>query len=243
MTIEEKVFLRKRFDTDAMLKYGFRKTDDGYLYEAAFMDGDFSARVFVTGDGAVYGTVTDIMNGEVYTPLRAENFNGAYVNTVRAAYEELLTELAKHCCRDVLFASDQANRITDRIARMYGVKPDFPWGRSPHENSGTFRHADSGKWFALIMRIRKELLTKDADGTMIDVMNLKIDPDAPSPLREGVYLAYHMNHKSWITVTLDDTLSDDEIMALTEISFRMTATGAKKTNESGSFSVESKSGS
>lgn len=222
MTIEEKVFSRKRFEPEAMLAYGFQRTSDGYTYTADFLNGDFSVQIFVDADSTVKGTVIDNMNGEVYTPLRAENFNGAYVNTVRAAYEELLTELAKHCCRDVLFASDQANRIADRIYRMYGVKPDFPWGRSPHEHSGTFRHADSGKWFALIMHIRKGLLTKDADGTTIDVMNLKIDPNAPSPLCDGVYPAYHMNHKSWITVALDETLSDDAVAALVETSFRMT---------------------
>ena len=126
------------------------------------------------------------------------------------------------------FSSDQANRITERILKTYGVKPDFPWGQSPYDNAGTFRHADSGKWFALIMHIRKGLLTKDADGTMIDVMNLKIDPDAESPLRDGVYPAYHMNHKSWITVTLDDTLSDDEADALIQTSFHMTGKRGRK---------------
>ena len=53
-------------------------------------------------------------------------------------------------------------------------------------------------------------------------MNLKIDPIEGRPEREGVYPAFHMNHKCWITVTLDDTLSDDEVMALTETSFCMT---------------------
>lgn len=221
MTIEEKVFLRKRFVPEAMLAYGFIQTDAGYVYKTDFMNGDFSV-IFTADEHGAAGTVYDNMNGEVYTPLRAERFDGAYVNTVRSAYEELLNTIAEQCCTDVLFVSDQANRMTDRIFTEYGVKPDFPWGRSPHEHSGTFRHADSGKWFALIMHIRKGILTKDADETTIDVMNLKIDPNAPSPLCDGVYPAYHMNHKSWITVALDETLSDDAVAALVETSFRMT---------------------
>lgn len=227
MTIEEKIFQRKRFVPEAMKTLGFRKTDGGYLYEAAFLSGDFSARVFVTDGGAVSGTVIDCMNGEEYAPLRAERFSGAYVNKVRSAYEELLEKIAAACCREVPFASEQANRITDRIFEQYGVKPDFPWGQSPYDNAGTFRHADSGKWFALIMRIRREQLTRDGDKTPVDVMNLKIDPDEPSPLREGVYPAFHMNHRSWISVTLDDTLSDDAVMALLKTSFRMTEGKAK----------------
>lgn len=222
MTIEEKVFGRKRFLPEAMAAFGFRKTDAGSVYETEFMGGDFSVTLIVTENGKVEGTVLDNMNGEVYAPLRAESFNGAYVNEVRSAYEALLNAVAQACCREVPFASDQANRIADRIFAAYGVHPDFPWGRSPYDSAGTFRHADSGKWFALIMNIRRGLLAKNADGTMIDVINLKINPDAESPLKNGVYPAYHMNHKSWITVTLDDTLSDDAVMGLVETSFRMT---------------------
>ena len=227
MTIEEKAFLRKRFLPEALERYGFRKTDAGYVYRTDFMDGDFTAVVAVTEQGEASGTVIDNMNGEEYAPLRSDRFNGAYVNAVRSAYEDLLADIAAHCCRDTLFDTDQANRIADRIFERYGVRPDFPWGQSPYDRAGTFRHADSGKWFALIMRIRRGLLSKDADGRMIDVMNLKIDPNEKSPLQDGVYPAYHMNHKMWITATLDDTLSDDEIMKLVDVSFRMTAGGTK----------------
>lgn len=227
MTIEEKVFLRKRFLPEALTAYGFSKTDAGYVYRADFMDGDFTAVVTVTERGEASGTVIDNMNGEVYAPLRSDRFNGAYVNAVRSAYEDVLAEIAAHCCRDTLFGSDQANRIADRIFTSYGVRPDFPWGQSPHEHSGVFRHAEGGKWFALIMRIRRGLLSRDGDETMTDVVNLKIDPEQGRPELDCVYPAYHMNHKLWITVTLDDTLSDDEVMELIETSRCMTVGKAK----------------
>lgn len=227
MTIEEKVFLRKRFLPEALTAYGFGKTDAGYVYRTDFMDGDFTTVVTVTERGEASGTVIDNMNGEIYAPLRSERFNGAYVNAVRSAYEDVLAEIAAHCCRDTLFGSDQANRIAELVFARYGIKPDFPWGQSPHEHSGVFRHTEGGKWFALIMRIRRGLLSRDADETMTDVVNLKIDPEQGKPELDGVYPAYHMNHKLWITVTLDDTLSDDEVMELIETSRCMTAGKAK----------------
>ena len=227
MTIEEKVFLRKRFLPEALTAYDFIKTDAGFVYRTDFMDGDFTAVVTVTEQGAATGTVIDNMNGEVYAPLRSERFNGAYVNAVRSAYEKLLNDIAAYCCRDTLFDTDQANRVADIIFERYGVEPDFPWGQSPHEHSGVFRHAEGGKWFALIMRIRRGLLTKTEDETMTDVVNLKIDSRQGRPERDGVFPAYHMNHKLWITVTLDDTLSDEKVMELIEISRRMTR-GAKQ---------------
>ena len=221
-TIEEKVFLRKRFLPEALERYGFRKTDAGYVYRTDFMGGDFTAVLTVTAHGEATGTVIDNMNGEEYAPLRSDRFNGAYVNAVRTAYEDVLSDIAAHCCFDTLFETDQANRIADIIFERYGVRPDFPWGQSPHEHSGVFRHAEGGKWFALIMRIRRGLLTKTADETMTDVVNLKIDPERGRPERDGVYPAYHMNHRLWITVTLDDTLSDEEVMELVETSRRKT---------------------
>ncbi len=231
MTIEEKVFLRKRFLPEALTAYGFTKTDAGYAYRADFMDGDFTAVVTVTERGEATGTVIDNMNGEAYAPLRSERFSGAYVNAVRSAYEDVLSGIAAHCCRDTLFDSDQANRIADAIYARYGVRPDFPWGQSPHEHSGVFRHAEGGKWFALIMRIRRGLLSRDTDETMIDVMNLKIDPEQERPSKEGIYPAYHMNHRLWITVALDGTLSDGDLMELVGTSFRMTGEKRKKAEE------------
>ncbi|MBR6039021.1 MAG: MmcQ/YjbR family DNA-binding protein [Clostridia bacterium] len=228
MTIEEKAFLRKRFLPEVLTAYGFLKTDAGFVYRTDFMDGDFTAVLTVTASGEATGTVIDNMNGEEYAPLRSERFNGAYVNAVRSAYEDVLAGIAAHCCRDTLFDTDQANRIADAIYETYGVRPDFPWGQNPHEHSGVFRHAEGGKWFALTMRIRRGLLTKEADETMTDVVNLKIDPQLGRPMRDGVYPAYHMNHKLWITVTLDDTLPDDEVMELVETSRRVTGGKAEQ---------------
>ena len=214
-----------------MQRYGFQRTEDRYVYRTDFMGGEFSAILTVTSKGEAHGIVIDRMNNEEYLQLRMERFDGAYVNTVRGAYEDVLKTVASACCTDVLFASDQANRITERIRCAYGVVPDFPWGQSPHDNSGVFRHTDSQKWFALIMNIPTKTLLKNSDPTPIDVVNLKIDPPDGPKLQEqmGIYPAYHMNHKSWITVMLNDCLSDDAVMALIETSYRLTESQPKKT--------------
>ena len=38
MTIEEKVFERKKFISKKLLQYGFCKVDDGYEYKTDFMN-------------------------------------------------------------------------------------------------------------------------------------------------------------------------------------------------------------
>lgn len=224
MDIEQKVFSRKRFIAEQMIEYGFVKKDGGYRYEGSFMNGDFSATLTVTDKGEITGKITDNMNGEEYRPLRIDSFQGAFVNSARAAYEEWLGQIAAKCCKDVLFASDQANRIAGQIADCFGVEPDYPWEQSQYQSYGVFRHADNSKWFALIMNIKRHALLKNGDGNTVDVINLKVDPAKIDKLTEqaGVFPAYHMNRKYWISVSLDDSLNDDDVMSLVGESFKLT---------------------
>ena len=236
MTIEQKVFSRKRFDKEKMAAQGFISDNDRRILKRDFMDGDFSATITVGDDGTVSGIVTDNMNDEEYAPLRMEYFSGAYVNTVRAAYEKLLNEIAEACCVDVLFASDQSNRIAEDIVKLFDVQPDFPWDEGRYKGYGVFRHKDSKKWFALIMNIDRRLLYaednkpdanetgNDSEDPTADVINLKVDEEKRNELhrRKGIWPAYHMNHAKWISVMLDDTLTDRDVIDLVEESYRLT---------------------
>ena len=133
--------------------------------------------------------------------------------------------MRRPCCQDVLFASDQANRLTQCILERFQVEPDFPWEKEArYQAYGVFRHASNRKWFALIMRVKCAVLDKDGNPALVDVINLKIPPEHGEALLQlpGVYPAYHMNHKTWISVVLDDTQTDEAIMAWIEGSYRLT---------------------
>ena len=233
MTIEQKVFSRKRFNTKRLADYGFINKDACYSLSKEFLDGDFTAEIRVYENGTVTGRVMDNMVDEEYIPLRMPNYAGAFVGSVRAAYEELLRDIAATCCSDVTFVSDQSNRIAAAILDKYGVEPDFPWEDEKYGPSGVFRHGSNNKWFGLIMNIDRRLLDKDVDEEAVDVLNLKADENKTSALHRirGIYPAYHMNHSKWISVTLDDTLEDRDVMDLVDESFRLTAGAAKPMNE------------
>lgn len=224
MSIEEKAFSRKRFVVESMISFGFDKTEGGYRFEGDFMDGDFSAILTVSDKGEVSGTVIDNMNGDEYKQLRIDSFQGAYVNSVRSAYEEWLGRIVAACCKGVLFASDQANRIAERIADDFDVTPDYPWEQSQYQSYGVFRHTDNSKWFALIMNVKRHVLLKNGDENTVDIINLKADSERIEELTEnnGIYQAYHMSHKYWISVSLDDSLTDDDVMMLVKDSFNLT---------------------
>lgn len=233
MLIEDKIFLRRRALKQELLKYGFTERDGCLIYEADLMDGDFHAVVTVDQNGRFSGTVIDVMNDEEYIQLRNPNYNGAYVGSVRESYEELLNDIADKCCADVAFASDQSNRIAGLIYDRYRVSPDFPWSGDGNDEHGVFRHTDSGKWFGLIMHIRRDQLDRSDDTSPVDVINLKKNESDAERLDslDGVYPAFHMNHKLWISVLLDDTLSDEAVMDLIDDSFRLTGKKPGKISE------------
>lgn len=223
--VESIVFIRKQWMTGQMSAYGFQKQGDSYVLKKTFFNGDFLAILSVDATGQLTGRVLDTMTQDDYDPLYQKNAQGAYVSRVRAAYIELLEDIAACCCRDVLFASPQANRLTEAILADFQVSPDFPWkGNSRYASYGAFRHASNRKWFALIMNVKRSVLTRDKDSRPINVLNIKIRPDEADTLHSvpGIYPAYHMNHRLWISIVLDDTLPDEKIMNLIRTSYQLT---------------------
>ncbi|NMK38391.1 hypothetical protein HG933_03150 [Megasphaera elsdenii] len=225
--IKETVFSRKRWIESKMLAYGFHKANKTYILEKPFLDGDFKTVLSVTPKGQVTGKVIDTITQDEYYQLRQETATGPYVNRVRSAYRSLLTDIADSCCSDVLFASSQANRLTQAILDHFQVKPDFPWEHSSrYQSYGAFRHTSNRKWFALIMNVKREVLDRDGNTSLIDILNVKIPPAQGDELRQipGIYPAYHMNHKTWISVVLDETLPDEKILELIDTSYQLTTT-------------------
>lgn len=211
--IEDEIFIKKKFDFKKLKEFGFSFENNTYVYTEDFLDANFKAIIEISD--VLSGKVIDNLSDEEYMPLRIESYDGEYVCKVREAYKSILKRIADACCTDVFFASEQANRIANLIHETYGVKSDFPW----NDDNGVFRHLDTRKWFSLIMYIKRDALLKDGNSVMVNVMNLKTEQQYDV---DGIYPAFHMNHKYWISLILDDTLSDTLIMELVSKSYNLT---------------------
>lgn len=88
----------------------------------------------------------------------------------------------------------------------YGTEPEYPWESSP--DNAVLRNTMSGKWYAIIMCVKRQILGLDSDG-FVDVMNVKCDPILVGSLRmkNGFLPAYHMNKDKWISILLDGSVS------------------------------------
>ena len=56
----------------------------------------------------------------------------------------------------------------------------------------------------------------------IEVLNVKSNDVAKLTQQKGIYPAFHMNKKYWLSLPLDDTLTDQELFSLLDTSFQLT---------------------
>ena len=109
-----------------------------------------------------------------------------------------------------------------RYAReKLSTEPDCPF--SSDTQTLVLRHADSGKWFALLMRVCARRLAPGREGE-VEVMNVKVDPLLAGSLRtqQGILPAYHMNKERWISVLLDGSVPLAQALALLDMSIELT---------------------
>lgn len=219
MDIEYEVFKRKKPNVNKLIQYGFQEDNDIYYYSQVFMNQNFECHISIDKNGIIIGKVFDLDFHDEYIQHRFQDQNGEFVSQVREEYINILQDIAIHCFEETYFIYDQTNRIAEKIINKYQTLPEFLWEDTP--GCAVFRSANSQKWFGLIMNIDKSKL--DNGTGEIEILNVKLPEEKISELieQEGYYRCYHMNKKKWITIILDDTLSDEQIMEHIDESYQL----------------------
>ena len=114
----------------------------------------------------------------------------------------------------------------DHCLNTYGTSADYPFDED--FETAVLRHADNRKWYAIVMRVPRRKFGLESD-EVTDVVNLKLPIEMFGSFRagDGVYPAYHMNKRHWISVLLPDA-PDDLVAFLVTVSFEMTKTKGKR---------------
>ena len=223
MSIEYEVFKKSIVDFKLLENYGFKKEKDYYIYETNILDDSFKVIIRVN-ERNVSGKIYDLSFDSEYTLFRVEDNIGAFALTIREEYIKLLNEIKDKCFTDKYFVYNQTNRITDYIINKYDAKPEFLW-----EDENAVFKCSNGKWFGIIMNVSKNKI-KGKSEEKVEIINVKVT-DEKVLKNKGIYKAYHMNKKSWITIILDDSLIDDEIKRYIDNSFDLIDTKEKVNNE------------
>ena len=215
--LEDEVFKKRKLNKDKLIPYGFILENNIYKYSKLIMDDIFRVDITINSKGNVIGKVYDLDGDYEYTNFRLENVKGDFVNRVKDEYIKVLESIANNCYTEEYFIYKQSNEVSNLIKEKYNVLPEFLWESNP--NYGIFRNESSNKWFAIIMNIDRNKLDFKMSGE-VEVLNVKLDDLVDTYLKkEGIYPAYHMSKKSWVSIILDNTLSNKEIMNLIDISY------------------------
>lgn len=215
--LEREIIKRGKIDFSKLIHYGFIKEQGSYHYSKKFMK-NFRADIAIDLDGNVSGRVYDLKTNLEYTNFRIEDLSG-FAHQVREEYILILKDIAKNALDTNYFIYDQANRITNLIIEKYKVYPEFLWDK--HPGYGIFRNSRSNKWFGAILNVDKSKIIHNLTGE-VEIIDLKLDDKVSDYINhDGIYSAYHMNKNAWVSIILDNTLSDEEIMKLVDISYEL----------------------
>lgn len=112
----------------------------------------------------------------------------------------------------------QRDRIIQHIQDTYSVEAEYLWADLP--DCAVFRHPGSKKWFGIIMNVLSSKLGLEGNES-VDILNVKCGPILVGSLltEQGFLPSYHMNKTNWITILLNDTVPDEQIIPLLELSY------------------------
>ena len=212
------IFKSYQFNQEKAHAFGFVENSGVWTYSCQILQGDFVMTVSITTDNVRF-QVFDQETGDLYPQVQMESMRGSFVASVREACLEILYHIRKACFDVQDFICPQTKRIMAQVQEKYGNQLEYLWEKSP--DTAVLRHEGNQKWYAVLMKISWDKLDKGKEG-FVEAVNLKHDCVTDLLTQRGISPAFHMNKRYWISVALDNTLSDEEVLELMEKSWNLT---------------------
>ncbi len=205
----EEIFVRKTFNTEKALCFGFERKGKEYIFKTDILDNSFLLQINVSSDGAVDTKLIEKSIDEEYTLYKTEAV-GAFVGAVREAVKNVLINVSDECFDVDIFKSAQTKEIIRYVREKYGDELEFLWKKSP--DNAIWRRKDTVKWYGALLTIPKSKLGISSE-EKAEILNLHVRPENMEELllKDNYYPGWHMNKKRWYTVILDNSLPTEEI--------------------------------
>ena len=213
------IFKSYQFNRGEARAYGFVKNGEVWTNSCQILEGDFVMVLSITADNVRF-QIFDQEMGDLYPQVHMESMTGSFVGNVREACLEILYQIRKACFDVQDFVCPQTKRIMAQVQEKYGNQLEYLWEKSP--DTAVLRHEGNKKWYGVLMRISWDKLEKGREG-LVEAVNLKHDQVVDLLSQKGIYPAFHMNKRYWISVAFDDTLSDEMVLELIEKSWNLTS--------------------
>ena len=112
----------------------------------------------------------------------------------------------------------QREEIFQYVKNQYGTEPEYLWKDNP--DAAVLRHHPSNKWYAILMKVPGEKLGLD-EKILVDIIDVKADPTMIDMLIQtyGFLPGYHMNKRHWLTILLDGSVRDAQVLDFLDMSY------------------------
>lgn len=204
--IEEELFNEYEIDESRLIEYGFKKVNGKLEFKKTIFNNFI---IIVEYDNKIKGHIKELEFNDEYTNFR-RNSLGEFSASIKKEFIDLLMDIRNRCCDKNVFKSPQTKRINEFINNQYKINPEFLWEKLPEY--AVYRKIK--KWFAVIGYVELNKINKNTNSSeKVEIINLKVSENEIETLLRlnGYFEAFHMNKKHWISIILNDTLSDDII--------------------------------
>ncbi|MBF0775419.1 hypothetical protein BVE84_06910 [Streptococcus azizii] len=221
MLFEAPFFKDRIWQKARLIDYGFKEENGMWTFRQPFMDGHFEARIQIDSENQASAQVWDLDMEEEYHAFRIQHAVGSFIGEVRESYATILRQVVEACTEATLFQSPQGNRLVRYVAEHFQESPDYPFTKAP--DIATLRHVANQKWYSLMTQVPWTVLGETDKEGSIDIVNIKVEVEQMEELlgKPGIYPAYHMSKKTWVSISLDDRLPDGVLFDLVSRSRRL----------------------
>jgi predicted DNA-binding protein (MmcQ/YjbR family) len=219
MKLVEELFFKYTVVEEKLVPYGFVKNNEIYSYNQQIHNKDFELRVKIE-NGNIDAKLFDTEFNDEYALINVDT-SGGYIASLKEECSAVLTDIRDKCFKLEYFAFAQTNRIAELFKEKYGSIPEeIKFGGSYMK---IFRNNESRKWIAIVMYTKKNKITGTSE-EKVEILALNFKNEALDHNEPGLYHPYKNKNKNWVSIIMDDSLTDEEIMKYVEISYKYSLT-------------------
>lgn len=158
------IFDKYSVKEELLIRYGFMKKDNQYIYEKQLENRDFWIRLIIAEP--IFDIKVFEINGEEYFPFYIKKTTGSYVAKLKEEVDLVIKDILLNCFESM----DIRNKLLMYVKDKYQTDPVYPWKKDLL--SATLKNPISNKWYGLMMTIPYKYLKIEKEGK-IDILNKK----------------------------------------------------------------------
>lgn len=209
----------KAIDYDKLLKYGFVKENEEYIYKTYIQDNQFEVNIVIS-DAEKYSKLIDLENEMEFALVDVESAEGQFLGKLKQDYEHEIRAVIEKCTSKEVYKSNQAKEVIKYVEQKYYDKLEFLWEK--FDDNAIWRNKQNNKWYGILLIIPENKLGLKSD-KKVEIIDLRYQKEKIENIvdNKNVFQGYHMNKKSWITIKLDNSLDTKAIYDLIDNSYNL----------------------